>query len=266
MVFLALSWISPAGGLHSAALAGAKQVFADVGPFVSQESPWAMLEAPALNHRSDDACLEMSPVFQCHMLYSLISAYSRPSNATMCRVKRFAQTRALVAGTTTLTEKNVLFQRHINESMCIGSPYRTSQWAREALPFSCRDSSGVVCVCLFLADLAVAGVHLKDGPHTYATHCGWHQSTVIGLMALGATRVPLGQGRVSVGTAAKVDHVFYRNLQTACTCRKTAKSCFSMFQPFQLQVSYPWHSLVLWPRPPRSCHGDYSTGRRWDGG
>ncbi|CAL1140880.1 unnamed protein product [Cladocopium goreaui] len=33
------------------------------------------------------------------------------------------------------------------------------------------------------------GVHLKDGPHTYATHCGWHQSTVIGLMALGATRV-----------------------------------------------------------------------------
>ena len=109
MVFLALSWISPAGGLHSAALAGAKQVFADVGPFVSQESPWAMLEAPALNHRSDDACLEMSPVFQCHMLYSLISAYSRPSNATMCRVKRFVQTRALVAGTTTLTEKNVFF-------------------------------------------------------------------------------------------------------------------------------------------------------------
>ena len=154
--------------------------------------------------------------------------------------------------------------------MCIGSPHLITvapASGPEKLYHSLAGIPVALCVCVSsLADLAVAGVHLKDGPHTYATHCGWHQSTVIGLMALGATRVPLGQGRVSVGTAAKVDHVFYRNLQTACTCRKTAKSCFSMFQPFQLQVSYPWHSLVLWPRPPRSCHGDYSTGRRWDGG
>jgi len=32
-------------------------------------------------------------------------------------------------------------------------------------------------------------VHLKDGPHTYSTHCGWGAETVIGLMAVGATRV-----------------------------------------------------------------------------
>ncbi|CAE7561810.1 SLC35E2B [Symbiodinium natans] len=33
------------------------------------------------------------------------------------------------------------------------------------------------------------GIHLKDGPHTYATHCGWGHDTVIALMAVGATRV-----------------------------------------------------------------------------
>ncbi|CAJ1410365.1 unnamed protein product [Effrenium voratum] len=33
------------------------------------------------------------------------------------------------------------------------------------------------------------GVHLKDGPHTYATHCGWSKDSVIGLMAVGATRL-----------------------------------------------------------------------------
>ncbi|CAK9074276.1 unnamed protein product, partial [Durusdinium trenchii] len=32
------------------------------------------------------------------------------------------------------------------------------------------------------------GMHVKDGPHTYATHCGWSSPTVIGLMAFGATR------------------------------------------------------------------------------
>lgn len=32
------------------------------------------------------------------------------------------------------------------------------------------------------------GVHLKDGPHTYATHMGWSPDAVIGLLAVGATR------------------------------------------------------------------------------
>eukprot|EP00747_Dinoflagellata_sp_TGD_P219050 gnl/TRDRNA2_/TRDRNA2_91217_c0_seq2.p1 gnl/TRDRNA2_/TRDRNA2_91217_c0~~gnl/TRDRNA2_/TRDRNA2_91217_c0_seq2.p1 ORF type:complete len:415 (-),score=50.74 gnl/TRDRNA2_/TRDRNA2_91217_c0_seq2:350-1594(-) len=32
------------------------------------------------------------------------------------------------------------------------------------------------------------GVHLKDGPHTYATHSGWPDETVIGLLAVGSTR------------------------------------------------------------------------------
>jgi len=33
------------------------------------------------------------------------------------------------------------------------------------------------------------GVHLKDGPHTYSTHCGWAADTAIGLLAVGSTRV-----------------------------------------------------------------------------
>lgn len=32
------------------------------------------------------------------------------------------------------------------------------------------------------------GPHLKDGPHTYATHAGWGADTVVGLFAVGATR------------------------------------------------------------------------------
>lgn len=32
------------------------------------------------------------------------------------------------------------------------------------------------------------GVHLKDGPHTYATHNGWSNVTTIALLALGPTR------------------------------------------------------------------------------
>merc|ERR1712083_1293672 len=33
------------------------------------------------------------------------------------------------------------------------------------------------------------GIHLKDGPHTYSTHRGWADETVIGLMAVGPARV-----------------------------------------------------------------------------
>lgn len=40
--------------------------------------------------------------------------------------------------------------------------------------------------------MRISGMHVKDGPHTYATHCGWSSPTVIGLMAFGATRTWLG--------------------------------------------------------------------------
>lgn len=32
------------------------------------------------------------------------------------------------------------------------------------------------------------GIHVKDGPHTYSTHHGWGEETVIGLLAVGPTR------------------------------------------------------------------------------
>uniref|UniRef100_A0A7S4VB97 Alpha-ketoglutarate-dependent dioxygenase AlkB-like domain-containing protein n=1 Tax=Alexandrium monilatum TaxID=311494 RepID=A0A7S4VB97_9DINO len=59
-------------------------------------------------------------------------------------------------------------------------------WALELLARASRAAlapfNGIMC------RWEPPGVHPKDGPHTYATHSGWADETVIGLMAVGATR------------------------------------------------------------------------------
>ena len=51
-----------------------------------------------------------------------------------------------------------------------------------------KKNTGICAVytCIYVDS---PGVHLKDGPHTYATHCGWHPECTIALLALGATRL-----------------------------------------------------------------------------
>jgi len=64
---------------------------------------------------------------------------------------------------------------------------RLQPWARKLLERASQITyaafNGIMC------RWEPRGVHLKDGPHTYSTHCGWGVETVVGLMAVGCTRV-----------------------------------------------------------------------------
>ncbi|CAE7033444.1 SLC35E2B [Symbiodinium sp. CCMP2592] len=68
---------------------------------------------------------------------------------------------------------------HVGQKVA-GKVEEILQRAAEAI---CSPLNGMMC------RWEPPGVHLKDGPHTYATHCGWGSDCVIALMAVGATRV-----------------------------------------------------------------------------
>eukprot|EP00933_Yihiella_yeosuensis_P006621 TRINITY_DN111350_c0_g1_i1.p1 TRINITY_DN111350_c0_g1~~TRINITY_DN111350_c0_g1_i1.p1 ORF type:complete len:496 (+),score=64.01 TRINITY_DN111350_c0_g1_i1:60-1547(+) len=59
-------------------------------------------------------------------------------------------------------------------------------WAEELL----SDASSVLLAPFnaLMCRWEQRGIHVKDGPHTYSTHYGWADETVIGIFAVGATR------------------------------------------------------------------------------
>merc|ERR1712224_839380 len=95
------------------------------------------------------------------------------------------------------------FNEHHKEAwLCDGYDYRDSRrvvpprvhpgqclrpWARDLLARASEASmttfNGMMC------RWESRGVHLKDGPHSYSTHHGWAEDTVIGLLAVGPTRL-----------------------------------------------------------------------------
>ncbi|CAE7400715.1 Slc35e2a [Symbiodinium sp. KB8] len=68
---------------------------------------------------------------------------------------------------------------HVGQKLS-GKVEEILQRAAEAI---CSPLNGIMC------RWEPPGVHVKDGPHTYATHCGWGSDCVIALMAVGSTRV-----------------------------------------------------------------------------